>query len=474
MQAEKKMDAATRQQLVKVYGESRDPHGRRIALTRSERDEWRCAACQRRSRDIRHVCEFCLAAEPGYSAAAAPSSRQPGVSNDDGAIVFEIPTTGRTYRRFIESHERQKRPPPAAWAADGVEALVNEDEPDCTGEEVEQPQQDHGVDPQGEESDDEVRVSGKGAMGEAAVSMAKPAPAEKAEGPYTHFVSIPIGTLPTVTASADAFLMKLQNYVAADAGKKANLSCEDGAEEGAEELVAPPQAAKSVASASSRSVELITSTPRLHVTLLVLRLPRRADVELAAELLQNAFCTAWIAVKEKLLKEQDDLVAKGGGQDALMFSGDAAQGTASRSPLIHIGGGLKVLPSGAANNRYEPKKASVVYMGLRDAASLSVVQEIQKVLHDTFAELIHDPKEAERSRSHLHMTIMNKKWNRQGGRRTFDATDILQHFGDAAIGSGENGRGPVEIPRLELCQMSGRKGSSSAASPYFAEASISL
>ncbi|KAG5478235.1 hypothetical protein CUR178_04950 [Leishmania enriettii] len=464
VQAEKRVDAATREQLVKVYGDSRGPHGRRIALTRPPKREWKCTACGRQSTDIRHVCAFCLSPEPGYSnhaiasrarhaggpadseraaARIAPVQRR-GTCEDAGVRLFQASLTQRTYRVFTESHIRAAKPRTAAshhGAAASESATAGQaneevdgemgwdDEPNCGGRAIDgscRPD-DHGG---GGEDDEE--------------GVLRPTPdaqrhlpgAEKASRGFTHFVSIPFGKLPAVTANATSVLEDLRSFVAAKY---------DGSAQ------------------QEHALELVTSTVKLHMTLLLLTLPRREDVELAKELLHGSFASAWAAVKEKWAASEDTAYA---------LSGGASIAPAHRHPLVRLGTGLQVMRAGRQNELYRPEKASVVYMGVDDAAGLATVQQLQRVLHESLAELILDPEEAERSRRVLHVTVMDKKWRKGlAARRTFDARPIIEAFSEATIGAGEDGRQLFEIPELELCSLRQRDPESGT---YLVEATVKI
>ncbi|TPP52235.1 AKAP7 2'5' RNA ligase-like domain family protein [Leishmania donovani] len=448
VQAEKRVDAATREQLVNVYGDSRAPHGRRVALTRPPKREWRCAACGKRSADIRHVCAFCLSPEPGYSsniAASRPRNaggpavadkvvgpltcvQRPGTCEDADVRLLQVSLTNRTYRVFTEPHTSAAKPRAAAShrsaaGADSAtarpaveevdEVMVWDDEPNCgdrgTGESCSA-----GDDEGGSECDDE------GVPSPAPHTQRRPPRAEKVNGGFTHFVSIPFGKLPAVAANATSILADLRSF-------------------------------------------LVTGTAKLHMTLLLLTLPRREDVEFAKELLHGPFASAWAATKEKWAASKDTTYA---------LSGDASLAPVHRHPLVRLGGGLQVMRTGRQNEFYHPEKASVVYMGIDNAAGLATVQQLQRVLHESLAELIHDPEEAEKSRRVLHVTIMDKKWRKgRAASRPFDARPIMEAFQEAAIGAGEDGRQLFEIPELELCSLRRQDPESGT---YLAETTVKI
>ncbi|CBZ34497.1 hypothetical protein, conserved [Leishmania donovani] len=487
VQAEKRVDAATREQLVNVYGDSRAPHGRRVALTRPPKREWRCAACGKRSADIRHVCAFCLSPEPGYSsniAASRPRNaggpavadkvvgpltcvQRPGTCEDADVRLLQVSLTNRTYRVFTEPHTSAAKPRAAAShrsaaGADSAtarpaveevdEVMVWDDEPNCgdrgTGESCSA-----GDDEGGSECDDE------GVPSPAPHTQRRPPRAEKVNGGFTHFVSIPFGKLPAVAANATSILADLRSFVAA----KYAESAQQGSAAAAGEAAGPGGTAASSFSKSAVASELVTGTAKLHMTLLLLTLPRREDVEFAKELLHGPFASAWAATKEKWAASKDTTYA---------LSGDASLAPVHRHPLVRLGGGLQVMRTGRQNEFYHPEKASVVYMGIDNAAGLATVQQLQRVLHESLAELIHDPEEAEKSRRVLHVTIMDKKWRKgRAASRPFDARPIMEAFQEAAIGAGEDGRQLFEIPELELCSLRRQDPESGT---YLAETTVKI
>lgn len=487
VQAEKRVDAAAREQLVKVYGDSRDPHGRRIALTRPPRREWKCTACGQQSSDIRHVCAFCLSPEPGYSthiAASRPRNaggpavadkvvapltcvQRPGTCKDAGVRLLQVSLTNRTYRVFTEPHTPPAKPRAAALhrSAAGAdtatagpaveevdEDMVWDDVPDCgdraTGESC-SPGDDEGGSEYGEE----------GVPSPASNTQRRQPRAEKVSGGFTHFVSIPVGKLPAVAANATSVLADLRSFVAA----KYDELTQRGGAAAAGEAAGPGGTAASSFSKSAATSELVTGTAKLHMTLLLLTLPRREDVELAKELLHGPFASAWAATKEKWAASKDTAYA---------LSGDASLALVHRHPLLRLGGGLQVMRTGRENEFYHPEKASVVYMGIDNATGLATVQQLQRVLHESLAELIHDPGEAEKSRRVLHVTIMDKKWRKgRAASRPFDARPILEAFQEAAIGAGEDGKQLFEIPELELCSMRRQDPESGT---YLAETTVKI
>ncbi|KPA79144.1 hypothetical protein ABB37_05652 [Leptomonas pyrrhocoris] len=504
VQAEKRVDAATREQLVSVYGDSRDPHGRPIDLTRPPHRNWRCPSCGKVSTDLRHVCGFCLQPEPGYTSqrcanrkgetandarrtaattATATAVQRAGTSSDAGVQFLQISSTKRTYRVFTEPHlptaaSRSTAARGATKAADMRDAMkveegdedeedgVWDDEPGCGEGQPCRP-----GDGGGRDSDEEAAAAAGGGGGAAPTAkVQRRAPKEeKVDGGFTHFVSIPVGKLPAITANATRVLEDLRSFVGAEASPDHAESAGAGAEDTGD--VAAPSASSSKTAATP---DLVTSTPQLHMTLLMLSLPSREDVEFAKELLQGPFAAAWAAVKEKAVAALKNKSSNSSSSNVptLLLSGDASLAPAHRHPLIRLGGGLQVMKAGEDNELYQPQKASVVYMGIDDPAALATVQQLQRVLHDSFAELIQDLAEAARARRVLHVTIMNKKWRQvRGARRPFDARPILDVFQEACIGAGDDGTQLFEIPELELCA---RRRHDDETGTYFAEAVVKI
>lgn len=513
VQAEKRVDAATREQLVKVYGDSRDPHSRTIELTRPPHRSWMCTSCGKVSTDIRHLCGYCLCPEPGYcvnerakaakakaeagmdarltaaevarSSSSGDDVRRPGTNNDADVQLLHISSTKRTYRLFTEPHV----PTTASYAkASQLTAKMHEEEEEGVMDEMDMKEGDE--DKVDDVWDDEPDCgegqscrpgSGGGcnkcgSSGEAATAAStgarpeaerRPPNEEKVDGGFTHFVSIPLGKLPAITANADRVLEDLRSFVG---GADSHAEAEEENGEGEDRNGA-------AASRSAATPDLVTSTAKLHVTLLMLTLPRREDVEFAKELLQGPFAAAWAAVKEKAVaalqqSENNRGNSSGASSSSLLLSGDTSIAPARRHPLLRLGGGLQVMKTGNDNELYQPQKASVVYMGVDDPRALATVQQLQQVLHDSFAELIHDADEAERSRRVLHVTLMNKKWRKaRGAPRPFDARPIVEVFQDAVIGAGDDGKQFFEIPELELCSL---RRLDAETGTYFAEAVVKI
>ncbi|GET88944.1 hypothetical protein, conserved [Leishmania tarentolae] len=487
VQAEKRVDATTREKLVKVYGDSRHPCGRRIALTRPPKREWTCAACGKRSIDIRHVCAFCLSPEPGCRShiatsrprnsdspatankVAAPLTcvQRPGTCEDAGVRLLQISLTNRTYRVLTEPHIPAGNPRAAvsqrsAGGADSArvepageeveEHMMWDEEPACgdrtTGEACSP------VEDEGDDEDDE-----EGVPNPPPNTQRRPPNAQKGNEGFTHFVSIPLGKLPAVAANATRVLADLRSFVAA----KYDKVLQQGDADAAGDVAGSGGKTASFLSKSAAASELVTDTVKLHMTLLLLTLPRREDVEFAKELLRGPFASAWAATKEKWLASKGATYA---------LSGDASLPPTHCHPLIRLGGGLQVMRTGRQNEFYHPEKASVVYMGIDNAAGLATVQQLQRVLHESLAELIHNPDAAEKSRRVLHVTIMDKKWQKgHAASRPFDARPIMDAFQEAVIGAGEDGRQLFELPELELCSLRRQDPESGT---YLAETTVKI
>ncbi|KAG5503445.1 hypothetical protein JKF63_05584 [Porcisia hertigi] len=484
VQKEKKVDSATREKPLGVHGDSREPHDRRIALTRPPKHSWKCVACGKHSTDIRHVCAFCLSPEPGYgdnpvtscprdgggaanagkSAVQPAPAQRPGTCEDAGARLQQTSLTKRTYRAFTESHtpaarasaaspQRGTSAVPSASVGSALEkgnvGMISDYQPDCGGRAF------------GDAGNKDGNTEGDSATVLTPTSNAQrnPTKPNRFSKNFTHFVSIPFGKLPAVTANATRFLEDLRSFVVAkyaESVQEKDMAAAGGA-------TCPGRGAGSLPSTSTAAPELVTHTAKLHMTLLLLTLPRREDVEFAKELLRGAFANAWAATKEKWVASTDTTYA---------LSGSPPLASKHRHPLVRLGGGLQVFSAGGRDEVCDPKKATVVYMGINDAAGLATVQQMQRVLHESLAEVIDNPKEAERSREVLHVTIMNKKWGRnQAARHPFDAQPIVEAFPNAAIGAGEDARQPFEIPELELCAMHRHDPESGA---YFVETTVKI
>ncbi|RNE94982.1 hypothetical protein TraAM80_10465 [Trypanosoma rangeli] len=225
---------------------------------------------------------------------------------------------------------------------------------------------------------------------------------------YTHFVSLPIGKLPAVRANATLLLEAMRH--------------------------------RCVDPTAMVTDDIFTTASRMHITLLMLSLPTQAAVALAKVCMQ--------ALEKKIRTWQETPRSTNVTEAA-----DDECGVLQ----IHLGG-LHVMKGRGRNE----KKADVLYMGLADAASTSLLATLQKLVHECFAELtVNDPYGKKQSEL-LHMTLLNTKW--RGGEATqegcgavakprprisFDATHIRQEFGHVTLsGGGTNGAIVLECVEL--------------------------
>lgn len=269
---------------------------------------------------------------------------------------------------------------------------------------------------------------------------------------FTHFIAIPIGLLPEVKDSLATMVECMQSISTASSGEseqRGGLSPRNGNASG------------------PITRELFNTVERMHLTLLMLSLHTREDVELAKDLLK-AFGEAWMAEKKRLWQSDErfrqQCRTKGNAAPSSSSSLSLVNPTAVR-PLIRLGG-LYVMPSRQQQDQYKRlqakmgkssgansdsslpyqelqkgvdlSSAGVVYMGLDDVDSLCMVRRIQDLLHSVFAELLMDSEEeANSSKELIHMTILNKKWRSGPAKRPFDATELLSIFGQTQLGAGE-------------------------------------
>ncbi|EPY24626.1 hypothetical protein STCU_07086 [Strigomonas culicis] len=535
---EKQQDNDTRKALEAYYGGGRQ-HQRAVQLTRrkappagrggarrhgADTGSWVCPQCRKTSNDIRHVCAFCLAPEPAYiqqiraprgnksgkagaSAAAAPCvlDRQAVVNCDPGARICTTALTQRHYRLIQEPvvdaqplgqarKDRGKAPAAGHRQADGAEA--EEEEESEAGD------------------DDRAPGAGRGHVGAAAPSSAvyedeppcrpqahttetpppddaaeagrqAPAPLERkrpatdlAPSRYTHFLSLPIGKIAptgtdrnTVQADGAQLLQDMRDFIA-----EANAA--DGGD--------GPEAGDRSGKKSGRlTTDLVEAhTGRLHLTLLLLTLNTNEDVQFAKDLLTEVFAARWA---QDPARRGDGLrvalqqlhVMPSRDQQERFYKAQAQRELTAERPVAY--------PEGNA------AKASVVFMGVKDAGSLDRIHHLQDLLFETYQELLDtapaaatadraatpSPASAPREeRNLLHLTLLNKKWRKENKHRnqTFDATALLQKFKDRALNvqDGNSGGQPFAVDTIELCRMSSDHHHSKNGPMYVVEAAIPL
>ena len=98
---EKRADEEAAKRLAEMYGGG----ARKVEGTGRHTRGWRCAECGFVNYDIRNVCGECLATNPAEMQQAKPNIRKPGVSQDPFSEVHQV--AGRSYRAFAKSHKQQ-------------------------------------------------------------------------------------------------------------------------------------------------------------------------------------------------------------------------------------------------------------------------------------------------------------------------------------------------------------------------------
>ncbi|EAN82071.1 hypothetical protein TcCL_NonESM10132 [Trypanosoma cruzi] len=342
---------------------------------------WRCPICMRDSVDPRRVCGFCLAVEPGVvefnprrGAAVACSQACLGFSEDPTVRLLSLPH-GRCYRIAAQS-TTAALPTRQHLSLEATVTFGNTQAGKREGITVER------------QADEAVHG---GSSPHRTTS-------------YTHFVSLPIGSLSAVRLNATRLLEEMKT--------------------------------RCVDPAAMVTEDIFTTAPRMHITLLMLSLPTPEAITLAKA------CMRVLEEKLKLWQET---------QHSNTDNGDCG------SLKIHLGG-LHVMHGRGRNE----KKADVLYMGLMDAASSAVVKTLQQLVYECFSELIaNDPRGRATGRL-LHMTLLNTKWRgeknprdtheeatRTSSRVPFDATCIRQEFGHVSLRGGGTD-GAIVLERVDL------------------------
>ncbi|EKF27008.1 hypothetical protein MOQ_009279 [Trypanosoma cruzi marinkellei] len=363
---------------------ARDCGGCRRGLIGAGRERlhgWRCPSCLRDSVDPRRVCGFCLALEPGVvefnprrGAAVVCSQACLGFSEDPTVRLLSLPH-GRCYRIAARSTTTALPTRPHM----SLEATVT----------IGNTQVGNGEKILVERQADEA-VHGGGSPHKTT--------------PYTHFVSLPIGSLSAVRLNALRLLQEMKS--------------------------------RCVDPAAMVTEDIFTTAPRMHITLLMLSLPTPEAIALAKA------CMRVLEKKIKLWQET---------RHSSTDNGDCG------SLGIHLGG-LHLMHGRGRNE----KKADVLYMGLMDAASSAVVTTLQQLVYECFSELAaNDPRGRAMGRL-LHMTLLNTKWRgknvqqdsneeatKASSRVPFDATRIRQEFGNVTLcGGGTDGA--IVLERVDL------------------------
>ncbi|KEG07081.1 hypothetical protein DQ04_10991030 [Trypanosoma grayi] len=374
--------------------------------------------------DARHVCGCCLAPEPGVLADTHSSGRnvavvhtriEPGVSADPTVRILSLPH-GRCYRIAA----------PAPVAAERVKHLAEVKTTMRAGvpaEEQEDEEEENGVTTEMKQQQQQSTAPAAGRRD----GLLRGGRGPRNRKPYTHFLSLPIGKLPGVQASAEALLQAIKR--------------------------------RCVDPGAMVTEDIFTTAPRMHLTLLMLSLPTREALAMAVECMR--------VLQEEVRRWQAE------NYNTNNNSGSNSRPDKDAGLQIRLGG-LHVM---TGRGQHE-KKADVLYMGLADAASNARVAALQQLVHNCFAEFTTCDPRVEESRQ-LHMTLMNTKWRRDGAvsggqdtqakwppRVPFDATRILREFAQATL----CGDGAVTLERIELNAL----GYDTAQESYPCESVVSL
>lgn len=298
------------------------------------------------------------------------------------------------------------------------------------------------------------------AEGPAALARRNPNKAD-----YTHFIAIPIGTLPEVRGQLETLLECMKDVCVANNDNDNN---------------------NNAGNTTAITPELFNTVDRMHLTLLLLSLHTAEHIQLARELLM-AVGEAWQAEKRKLLQPGSPVEKR----FRVVQDSDSSATAPSPSPptpqdpkpLLRLGGlhvmpprhlqernrkllinnnNTNRLPYADLTNGVDASHAAVVFMGLHDVPSLLMVQSIHRVVRRVFSELLMSlgDEDSQDNLELCHMTILNKKWSRNAAKRPFDATGLLSIFGESCLSGGEEGSmgeeetGCFPIRELVLCRMS--------------------
>lgn len=464
---EKLKDTLMQQELEKLYGSPKS-HTRRVYLTRDRQqlrhwEPWSCPSCHQSFKaessggaeiDARRVCGVCVHPEPSTSSSRASANLvpllPPGEAGREersstnmskivpvrgGAEVLKVPLTGRCYRIFpadalpttaeapLSSGTTSSNAHPAPSRDTAAEAFSSPFNPTVVPF---------------------APFSTATPLGQAAATPTGHLPRRNPnKADYTHFVAIPIGTLSEVQPQLKDLLERIQAE-----------GCSD------ESGDIPP--------------ELLNSVERMHITLLLLSLHTPEAVEMATDALRQ-FQQLWEKQKALLLGQNEEWFSTPARAKAVAGSST----NESVKPLIRLGG-LYVMPPHAQMEKLHDQllypdtlpyhslqkgvdatHASVVFMGLGSMESLRMIRHIQDVLFKAFSEVLLTLSEEERtaaeaSKRLLHLTVLNKKWRSAAGKRAFDATRVLEKFGDAVIEGGTGGSVAhgFAVDKVILCPLS--------------------
>lgn len=424
---EKREDEATRKQLESLYGAAKGRQGN-VTFYRPSNKAFMCGACGKTSSDIRRVCGHCLFPEPGtmsFTAAhrevgdAGASLLKAGKScraaKADNINLLVIPRTSRCYRIS-----------PSYSSAPNHSAASSQKKSGHPSE--------------------------RDAFAEAFTEAVPPPRRNPNKSDYTHFISIPIGSLPGVREELTALMEDMKSV-----------------------------AASSSSSSSAITPEIFNSVERLHITLHLLRLHSKEEVQLAKELL-SSFKVVWEDEKKALSSRAEWADAFGvDGPFSTLF------------PRIRLGG-VHVMPSRKQQQQYhqrkadascsppahlppcvgDPTSAGILFMGVADELSAQVILRIREAVRSVFQHQFEDEsdEEEEEQTPILHMTLINKKWRATAAKRPFDASALLSRFSSATIEGGEHqqagGKFLLQEVRLNRLSASG----TTPGGEYFCEAAV--
>eukprot|EP00796_Vickermania_ingenoplastis_P007450 gene7450-5248_t len=300
---------------------------------------------------------------------------------------------------------------------------------------------------------------------------------------YTHFIAIPIGTLPEVRQHLESLVGCMQAMFVDPAGEASGT--------------APHQDFGTGTSTTGPiTADLFNTVDRMHLTLLLLSLHTDEEVQFAKDLLRS-FHLAWETEKKRLQADPSYAACFHDGLPCIRMGGLYIMPPRAYQDKLQREGSFQSdaeneLPYAALQKGVDRSKANILFMGVADLASLVLVRHIQKVLKGVFAELLMQQSEGDAGdnravSSLIHMTVMNSKWRTTAAKRPFDARELLETFGGA---QSELADGTFPVREAVLCRMStsssgkggrqGRQGhpqnvSSMAVSskePHYCEASV--
>lgn len=259
-----------------------------------------------------------------------------------------------------------------------------------------------------------LKAASRSAIAAAVIRLESVLEGCKEKADYTHFLSIPLGTISSLRDPLGRLMAMLRDMCSAT-----TMGNDDGEVAGERHL----------------DPSLVQNPDHLHLTLLMLRLHTEADASRAKDVLKSLAPL----LRETLAPPNDHVTLQG-----LNYMND------------------------------DPTEVHVVYLELEKNAAFARLQQVIQLVNASFIEASLATERDVAHNEKLHATILNSKWRaapntgttgRSGGggavppRQAFNAVDVFKKFGQIKLGTHK-------LQRLDLSVLSSRMG----ADGYFAAA----